>query len=74
MPTDSEKLKFSEMIEDFATKTNSSYIDSITEYCEIHKMEEIVAASLLTNPLKSKLLDEANNLNLLKKKISRLPL
>lgn len=74
MPTDSEKLKFSEMIEDFATKTNSSYIDSITMYCEKNNMEEFVAASLLTNPLKSKLMDEASNLNLLKKKLSKLPL
>jgi hypothetical protein len=74
MPTDNEKLKFSEIIENFATETKSSYIDSITEYCEKNGMEEIVAATLLTNPLKSKLMDEASKMNLLKKKISKLPL
>jgi hypothetical protein len=72
MPTDSEKIKFSETILNLSSELNLGLIETISYYCEKYEMEEIVAATLLTNSIKSKIMVEASDLNLLKEKVSRL--
>jgi hypothetical protein len=73
MPTRTEVLNFSSDIEKISTEKCMSLIDSIVYYCEAHGLEVEVASSLVTSALKSKIREEAESLNLLKK-TAKLPL
>ena len=75
MPTNEEKRKFSSMVENLCEKEDISYIDAILHICATHEIEEQVAASLLSQSLKSKITEEAEGANLIKyTKSSRLPI
>lgn len=73
MPTREEIKNFSILIEDLSFKLRCNAIDAIVHYCNETGMEIDLASTLLSPALKSKIRQEAEDLNLLKKK-ARLPL
>ena len=72
MPTKNEISEFSEKIVEIAQETGMTMMDSIIHYCEETGLEIDVASTLISSALKSKIREEAQSLNLLKK-TSRLP-
>ena len=74
MPSKDEMKKFSLAIERFVANTEYTYLEAIVEYCKETGLEIEVAATLITSNLKSKIEEQAMNLNLLKEKGSRLPI
>jgi hypothetical protein len=73
MPTKNEISEFSTKIMEMAEQENLSIMDSIVGYCEQTGMEIDVASTLVSSALKSKLREEAQELNLLKKS-AKLPI
>ena len=73
MPTKDEIRDFSLMIADMATKMKCSHMDAILEHCKQTGLEVEVASTLISTVLKSKIREEAQELNLIKK-TSKLPL
>jgi hypothetical protein len=51
-----------------------SYIETITQYCEINKLEVENVTPLLSSFIKEKIKFEAEGLNLVRKSTERLPL
>jgi hypothetical protein len=74
MPTKDEMGKFAKAIESLVANTDLNYIEAIVEYCKTTGLEIEIAASLVNSNLKSKLANDAMDLNLLKDKGSRLPI
>ena len=72
MPTKNEISEFSDKIVEIAEETGMTMMDSIVHYCEETGLEIDVASTLISSALKSKIREEAQSLNLLKK-TSRLP-
>ena len=72
MPTKNEISEFSDKIVEIAQETGMTMMDSIIHYCEETGLEIDVASTLISSALKSKIREEAQSLNLLKK-TSRLP-
>lgn len=73
MPTKNEISEFSDTINDIAERLRITRMDAILHHCEQTGMEVDVASTLISSALKSKLREEAQELNLLKKS-SKLPL
>lgn len=73
MPTKNEISEFSETIAELAQELNITLLDAILHHCETTGMEVDVASTLVSSALKSKIREEAQELNLLKK-VSALPL
>ena len=73
MATRDEIQSFSEMIMRLATEKRIEMMESVCLYCEQSGLEIEVAATLLSQAMKSKIQEEATNLNLLKKE-GRLPI
>ena len=73
MPTRDEMKAFAEDIEKIVSETDYNYIEAIVEYCNTTGMEIEVASSLVNNNLKSKIENDAQDLNLLPKS-ARLPI
>jgi len=73
MPTRNEISEFSMKVAEMAEESNLTIMDAIVGYCEKTGMEIDVASTLVSSALKSKLREEAQELNLLKKS-ARLPL
>jgi len=73
MPTKQEVKEFSDLIEKLNGELRTGYMDAITHHCEETGLEIEVAATLITPSLKSKIREEAQEINLLKK-TSKLPL
>lgn len=67
MPTKDEMNSFSIAIETLAKEKNTSYMDSIIEYCEKTGLEVELAAKLVSTALKSKIKLEAEELHFLPK-------
>lgn len=74
MPTKDEMMKFTLEIESLVLKTNYTYLEAIVEHCKETGLEMEVAASLVTPNLKSRIQEQAERLNMLKTKSSRLPI
>jgi hypothetical protein len=74
MPTKDEMAKFARAIDGLVANTDFNYIEAIVEYCKQTGLEIEVAATLVNSNLKSKLANNAMDLNLLKEKGSRLPI
>jgi hypothetical protein len=73
--TRDQMLSFSLVIEEIVYMKDISYMDAIIEYCEHNDVEIEVAASLISNNLKSKIQLEAEGLNFLpKSNTTKLPL
>jgi len=73
MPTKNEISEFSMKVAEMAEKSNLTIMDAIVGYCEQTGMEIDVASTLVSSALKSKLREEAQELNLLKKS-AKLPI
>ena len=74
MPTKSEIIEFSEMIEKkFTDNGGLSIMDTIVHYCESTGLEIDVVSTLISPALKAKIREEAENLNMMKKS-AKLPL
>jgi len=73
MPTKTEISEFSLFIEELAEKLNCSRMDAIIEHCNETDLEVDVVSTLISPSLKSKLIEEAQELHLLKKS-SKLPI
>jgi len=67
MPTEEEILTFSQKIESFAKTSNLSILESILAYCEKHEIEVETISGLISQNLKQKIREEAEELNLLPK-------
>lgn len=73
MPTKDEIKNFSEIIEKRVLESRVDYMDAVIAHCEETGFEIELAATLLTAPLKAKIGEEAQAMNLMKK-VNRLPL
>jgi hypothetical protein len=73
MPTREEISEFSTNIMNAADKTGHTCMDTIIEYCDKIGIEVEVAATLISAPLKSRIREEAQSVNLIKK-AAKLPL
>lgn len=77
MPTQAEMRAFSDMIEKRAIANRISVWEALNDYCQETDMEHVVAASLLTKPIRELIKVEVQDLNLLRgtgKKGARLPI
>jgi len=73
MPTREEMKNFAREIDTLVTSTDLNYFEAIIEYCNQTGMEVEVAATLINNNLKSKIENDAQDLNLLPR-TARLPI
>jgi len=73
VPTKTEINDFSEMISKLSQTLCVTHMDAIIHHCEQTGMEVDLASSLISNALKAKIREEAQELNLLKKS-SKLPI
>lgn len=73
MPTKDEIKNFSELIERIAQERNLEYMDAVITHCNETGFEVELAASLLAAPIKAKIGEYAQSMNLMKK-VNRLPL
>lgn len=71
-PSVDEIQNFSIMIENMASEMKVDRLDAILHHCEKSGLELEVASTLLSNTLKSKIREESEKENLIKK-TSRLP-
>lgn len=67
MATEEEILNFSQKMESFAKKSNLGLMEAILAYCEKYEIEIEAISGLISQNLKSKLREEAEELNLLPK-------
>jgi hypothetical protein len=73
MPTKDEIKRFSDIIESIVRQRRIDYMDAVVLHCQETGFEVELAASLLTTPIKSKISEEAQSMNLIKK-VNKLPL
>lgn len=73
MPTKDEIKEFSLMIEEMAKENEIGFMDAILHHCGETGLEIEIAASLISASLKSKIREEAQEFNMLKK-TSKLPI
>ena len=66
--------KFAFIIENMVKEKKISYIDAILEYCKTHGIDPSNTKSMINKTLKEKVAYEAQNLNMLKEKVAKLPL
>lgn len=72
-PSSEEIRKFSTMIDDMANDMLCNRLDAILHHCEQTGLEVEVASTLISNVLKSKIREESERENLVKKS-SKLPI
>ena len=65
--------KFAILIEETVKSKKMSYMDAILRYCEKNGIDPSDSRKLVNKALKEKLTYEAQSLNLLKEKVSQLP-
>ena len=73
MPTKEEQKNFSAIIESIVKQKRITYMDAVILHCEDIEFEVELAATLLTAPIKSKISEEAQALNMIKK-VNKLPI
>jgi hypothetical protein len=73
MPTKDEIREFSAIIEKIVAEKNIGFMDAVVHHCEEIGFEVELAATLLTPPIKAKIGEEAQAINMMKKKVNRLP-
>ena len=73
--TRQDKMRFSKKFEDYRRKKGiGSYITAFITFCEETGVELEVAASMINGPLKARIQEDAERLNLLKGKRNKLQL
>ena len=73
MATKDEQRVFSAIIEDLVKTRRIGYMEAVLVHCEETGFEVELAATLLTTPIKSKINDEAQAGNMIKK-VNKLPI
>lgn len=73
MATKDEQRVFSAIIEDLVKTRRIGYMEAVLLHCEETGFEIELAATLLTTPIKSKINDEAQAGNMIKK-VNKLPI
>jgi hypothetical protein len=73
MPTKNEISEFSDLINELSVNQGMTRMEAIVYHCEQTGLEIDVAATLISSALKSKIREEAQEFNLLKK-TAKLPL
>lgn len=71
--TKEEQRKFSELISNLATDKRIGFMDAVLLHCQETGFEVELAASLLTPPIKAKISEEAQAMNMIKK-VNKLPI
>jgi len=66
--------KFALIVENIVKDKKISYIDAILEYCKDNEIDPSNTKSMINKTLKEKIAYEAQNLNMLKEKVAKLPL
>ena len=66
--------KFAFIIENIVKEKKISYMDAILDYCKTHEIDPSNTKSMINKTLKEKIAYEAQNLNMLKEKVAKLPL
>ena len=66
--------KFAFIIENMVKEKKISYMDAILEYCKKHEIDPSNTKSMINKTIKEKIAYEAQNLNMLKEKVAKLPL
>jgi|APGre2960657404_1045060.scaffolds.fasta_scaffold73174_2 hypothetical protein len=73
MATKDEQRLFSAIIEEIVKTKRIGYMEAVLVHCEETGFEVELAATLLTTPIKSKINDEAQAGNMIKK-VNKLPI
>jgi predicted CopG family antitoxin len=73
MATKDEQRVFSAIIEELVKTRRIGYMEAVLVHCEETGFEIELAATLLTTPIKSKINDEAQAGNMIKK-VNKLPI
>ena len=73
MATNDEQRLFSAIIENLVKTKRIGYMEAVLLHCEDTGFEVELAATLLTTPIKSKINDEAQAGNMIKK-VNKLPI
>jgi hypothetical protein len=73
MATKEEQRVFSSIIDDMVKTKRIGYMEAVLLHCEETGFEVELAATLLTTPIKSKINDEAQAGNMIKK-VNKLPI
>ena len=73
MATKDEQRVFSAIIEEIVKTKRIGYMEAVLLHCEQTGFEVELAATLLTTPIKSKINDEAQAGNMIKK-VNKLPI
>jgi hypothetical protein len=73
MATKEEQRIFSSIIDDMVKTKRIGYMEAVLLHCEETGFEVELAATLLTTPIKSKINDEAQAGNMIKK-VNKLPI
>ena len=66
--------RFAFIIENMVKEKKISYMDAILDYCKTHEIDPSNTKSMINKTLKEKIAYEAQNLNMLKEKVAKLPL
>ena len=66
--------KFAFIIENMVKEKKISYMDAILDYCKTHEIDPSNTKSMINKTLKEKIAYEAQNLNMLKEKVAKLPI
>ena len=69
-----DKNDISKEIESYVEKNGGSYIDSVLFFCEKYTVDPEYMKKYITKPIKEKLEIEGRELNILRKKETKLPL
>jgi hypothetical protein len=65
--------KFALIVENMVKDKKISYIEAILEYCNDNEIDPANTRSMINKTLKEKIAYEAQNLNMLKEKVAKLP-
>ena len=66
--------KFALIIENIVKDRNITYMDAVLEYCQSHNIDPSDTKAMISKTLKEKIAYEAQNLNMLKEKVAKLPI
>ena len=66
--------KFALIIENIVKDRSITYMEAVLEYCQSHNIDPSDTKAMISKTLKEKIAYEAQNLNMLKEKVAKLPI
>ncbi|MAL45499.1 late promoter transcription accessory protein [Hyphomonas sp.] len=72
--TEEEKAGFSKKVENVVRERGGTYLEAVIELCEKHEIEPGIVAKSLSKPIIEKLKVEGQDLNILPKQETQLPI